>query len=202
MSTSYLPNSRTIYCSVCEQTTDHIVQERHAFNENHERELLTCPSCYSPSLRWANRECQPPFERIYPSPDVRKRPPWIDSLPPPIAELFGETLRAFAEDHLWLVAMGSRTLIDMFALDRVGDVGGFAAKLEHLEAKGYLSRRDVVLIRAAIQVGHEATHRALRPSAQDCHAVLDIVEHLLQRIALDSTALDHLSNRSKPPARA
>ena len=113
--------------------------------------------------------------------------------------LLREILRAFAEDQLWLVAMGSRTLIDMFALSRIGDTGGFAVKLAQLQSQGYLSARDVVLVKAAVEVGHEATHRNSRPNAQDCHAVLDIVEHLLQRLALDSGALDHLKRRPKAP---
>ena len=202
MPTSYLPDTRSIYCNACGQIAEHVVQERHSFNEHHERELLTCKGCAFPKLRWANRECKPPYEQIFPSPDVRPCPKWVDELPAPIAGLFRETLRAFAEDHLWLVAMGSRTLIDMFALERIGDIGGFSAKLAQLEAQGYLSARDILLLNAAVEVGHEATHRSTRPSAQDCHAVLDIVEHLLQRIALDSTALDHLRNRaSSRPAK-
>ena len=98
--------------------------------------------------------------------------------------------------------MGSRTLIDMFALERIGDTGGFSAKLARLQAEGYLSSRDVLLVQAAVEVGHEATHRNLRPTVQDCHAVLDIVEHLLQRIALDTRAVELTQNRTvgrRPP---
>ena len=152
----------------------------------------------TPQLRWASREDTPEFERYFPAHDVRPLPKWLDTLPRAMAELYRETLRAFAENHLWLVAMGSRTLIDMFAVERLGDIGGFSAKLTNLQAQGYLAARDVDLVKSAVEVGHEATHRNIRPTAQDCHAVLDIVEHLLQRIALDNTALDHLRTRQKP----
>ena len=125
----YLPTDRQVYCNICGQSEMHHVSARHSFNEDHEREILKCESCFSPQLRWADRKQDPPFEMFYPAHDIRATPKWIDSLPAPMAGLLRETLRAFAEDHLWLVAMGTRTLIDMFAVDRIGDRGGFAAKL-------------------------------------------------------------------------
>ena len=195
----YQLSERSIYCNVCGQTARHNVSARHAFNDHHEREVLMCEDCFSPQLRWANRENDPPFELFYPPHDVRPLPKWIDALANPMSGLLRETFRAFAEDHLWLVAMGSRTLIDMFALERIGDIGGFGTKLSQLESKGYLSPRDVLLVKAAVEVGHAATHRNHRPSALDLHAVLDIVEHLLQRIVLDGGALDQLKSRSKAP---
>ena len=191
----------SLYCNNCGQSTAHELDERFAMNKDHVRELFHCVDCYDPQMRWANQESEPPFERFFPPHDVRPVPKWIQALPIPMAGLLHETLRAFAEDHLWLVAMGSRTLIDMFALERIGDTGGFAAKLSRLQADGYLSARDVLLVKAAVDVGHEATHRNHRPTAQDCHAVLDIVEHLLQRIVLDGQALNHLKNRASPPRR-
>ena len=194
-------SDRSLHCNCCGQSTRHSLDAQHAFNEDHERELLHCLECMTPQLRWADRESTPPFELYFPPHDVRPIPKWIGSLPLPMAGLLAETLRAFAEDHLWLVAMGSRTLIDMFALERIGDTGGFSAKLSRLQNEGYLSSRDVLLVRAAVEVGHEATHRNRRPNSEDCHAVLDIVEHLLQRIAIDGQALDHLTKRANvPPA--
>lgn len=190
---------RSKYCNGCGQVTQHEQEAISVINELHEREILRCCVCFSPTLRWANHDVKPAFEFYFPAPDVRSVPLWIDTLPLPMSELLRETLRAFADNHLWLVAMGSRTLIDMFALNRIGDVGGFNAKLARLQIDGYLSPRDVRLVKAAVEVGHEATHRNQRPNQQDCHAVLDIVEHLLQRIVLDIGALDHLQSRANVP---
>ena len=185
-----------IYCNACEQPTPYTLQGRYTYNEDHERDLLCCDVCQTPQLRWADRDADPPFEYFFPPHDVRTAPSWIGKLPSHMAGLLQETLRALAEGHLWLVAMGSRTLIDMFALEKIGDTGGFSAKLTKLQAEGYLSARDVQSLRAAVEVGHEATHRNLRPTEQDCHTVLDIVEHLLQRIVLDTRAIDLSKNRA------
>ena len=42
--------------------------------------------------------------------------------------------------------MGARTLVDLFMVDKVKDIGGFERKLHELEKAGYISskNRDVL----------------------------------------------------------
>ena len=96
--------------------------------------------------------------------------------------------RALAEGHVWLAAMGCGALIDMFVLARIGDVGGFKAKLDRLEKEHYISSKDRLVIEAALEVRHDATHREKRPSVKDCESCLDITENLLQRLVIDGNA--------------
>lgn len=81
--------------------------------------------------------------------------------------------------------MGCRTLIDMYAVEKVGDVGGFEKKLGRLEIEGYLSSKDRLVIDQPLEVGHEATHRRQAPTKKQCEAVLAIVEHLIQKLVLE-----------------
>ena len=76
--------------------------------------------------------------------------------------------------------MGARTLIDMLMLDKVGDVGTFAQKLEALEQGGFLSTQGKSVLKAALEVGNAASHRGHEPSSVEVASVLDIVESMLQ----------------------
>jgi hypothetical protein len=137
------------------------------------------------------------FEQLIPPAPARPMPNWINELPKEMADLLREVHLAFTLDQRWLVAMGARTLIDMFALERIGDKGGFQQKLQRLEREKYLSQTDVVVIESAVEVGHEATHRLTPPSQRECRQVLDIVENLLHRLVLANYGAELSESRAK-----
>lgn len=198
------------HCNSCGKSTKQEVAGHHwwasteqnasgaVLDSEHEYNLLVCDQCKSAQLRTAERteQLSDEFtERYIPAHPVRPLPSWTMELPPHMGALLEETHIALANGYLWLVAMGSRTLIDMFALERVGDVGGFKAKLDRLEKENYLSNKDRLIVEVAIDVGHGATHKNWCPTAGDCHGALDIVENLLHRLVLDLRACeirDHL----------
>ena len=123
-----------------------------------------------------------------PAEPARPVPHWVAKLPEDIRQLLLEVYASFTDERYWVVVMGCRTLIDMFALERIGDDGGFAQKLKKLEDEGYIAAKDCLLITQAVEVGHRATHRRDAPTRAQCLAVLDIAEHLIQRLALASHA--------------
>ena len=199
-----------MYCNVCAKETTQTVQGRYAYGGDskgsigpdgddlvQERTILSCTECMTPQLRWAGGEGPSKFEIFYPPHDVRAIPPWIDSLPSNISSLLRETYQALACNSYWLVGMGIRTLIDMYALERVGDVGDTKAKIERLKAEGYLAGRDVIAVGAAIDVGNDATFKNSRPSLDDCMRAINILEHLLQRIVLDGDAFEIQQQNAK-----
>lgn len=136
------------------------------------------------------------LEHIPPHPK-RALPDWVDSLPKHIADLLQEVHLAWRHEQRWLVAMGARSLIDMFAVTRVGDIGGFAKKLVQLQKEGDLAAKDKLVIEAALEVGHKATHRAQAPNDMACGQVLDIVENLLHRLVLAEHAADLSAQQGK-----
>ena len=194
-----------IHCRGCLAVTKHEARKVHreSWSEIHSQicldhqltvSLLLCAGCRTASVRVAEG-CQQLSDDwlvsfVAPQP-TRPMPEWIARFPSQaqhIASLLREVHAALTSQQLWLVAMGCRTLIDMFALARVGDVGGFKAKLERLVKEDYLTSRDRIVIEDVVEIGHDATHRAQPPSIDDCHLCLNIVENLLHRLALDDDA--------------
>lgn len=194
------------HCHSCRRVTTHqaaavkhqswseITDSKVVLDHELEHALLICIECRGGQLRSAKRIEQLSdewSERYHPPHPVRQLPDWVSALPSEaahIGSLLEEVHAAFAANHFWLVAMGCRTLIDMFAVVRVGDVGGFEAKLDRLEREKFLSQKDRLVLKAALEVGHEATHRSTCPSPADNHRCLDIVENLLHRLVIAASA--------------
>lgn len=79
--------------------------------------------------------------------------------------------------------MGARTLIGIFALDKIGDTGTFQEKLKALVKEGYLVHKQQDLLNTALDAGNAAAHRAYRPSAETLNHVIDVVENLIHSYA-------------------
>lgn len=209
-----------IHCCCCGHTTQSEVvavkplswtepgNERIVFDYELEHSLLLCSQCRSAQMHSAKRVEQlfdGWIETYSPPHPVRPLPHWVAALPKDADHMLGllkEVHVALANGHYWLVAMGCRTLVDMFALARVGDVGGFKAKLDRLQKDNYLTLRDIPVVEAVVEVGHEATHRNQYPSLEDCQRCLDIVENLLHRLVIDASASGIQEQRVKPRRRA
>lgn len=86
--------------------------------------------------------------------------------------------------------MGARTIVDMYMNDAVGDIGGFAKKLDKLVADGHLGGQDKAVLETALEAGHAASHRGHLPSSNEISHVMDIVENLLQKKALQRSAAE------------
>ena len=110
-----------------------------------------------------------------------------------------EIYKALAADSRRLAAMGARTVIDMFATDKVGDVGGFKRKLSKLVQEGYLVQTQSDVLEAVLEVGNAASHRGHCPSIEHMNAVMDIVENLLESTTFEKIA-DELKNAT--PSRS
>lgn len=93
--------------------------------------------------------------------------------------------------------MGARACVDMYINATVGDIGGFTEKLRALVEFGHLSRTDEGILEAALEVGHAASHRGHCPSSKEVNQAMDIVENLLQKLALSKSA--ELLSKSTPP---
>jgi len=98
-----------------------------------------------------------------------------------------------------LAMMGARTIVDMYMNDTLGDVGGFAKKLNQLVTDGHLAKQDQEILAVALEAGHAASHRGHQPSSADLNHVIDIVENLLQKRALAKAAA---TLKAKTPVRA
>lgn len=119
-----------------------------------------------------------PFQAT--SNNQRQRPDWFAKLPDGLRDLLGETYSAMSLDLRALPAMGARALIDVVAVELVGDAGSFAQKLARLQDGGHITATSKSILSAAIDVGSASAHRGYVPSRDDLGILLDVVEHLVQ----------------------
>ncbi len=98
-----------------------------------------------------------------------------------------------------LSMMGARAVVDIVLVAQVGDSGGFAAKLKLAEEAGTLSKKNREVLDAALDAGSAAAHRGHVAKTEDVHAVIDIVENLLQAEYHLKSLADRL--RETTPAR-
>lgn len=89
-----------------------------------------------------------------------------------------------------LAMMGARTIVDMYMNDTVGDIGGFDKKLNKLVTDGHLGGQDKDVLKTALEAGHAASHRGHLPSPSEISHVMDIVENLVQKKALQRSAAE------------
>lgn len=199
MTTTKSDKIEEVHCNRCLQSTDHsVIAERKIrgsstmdkdFEVSWEDTytMLECCGCHDITLRcrsWFS-EWDGDDVEFFPPQVSRRMPKWSSSVPSNVSELMKEVYTALQSDSRRLAIMGARSLVDLFMNDKVGDVGGFAQKLEALQQKGFLSlvQKDILLV--ALETGHAVTHRGFNPKKETVEQVMDVVENLLQHYALE-----------------
>ena len=80
---------------------------------------------------------------------------------------------------------GIRTLLDIYIVDKIGDVGTFKQKLDKLVAEGIITSSKAKVLEAAIDAGNASAHRGYRPDQETLFQILDIMENLLHSEIVD-----------------
>lgn len=148
--------------------------------------MLECCGCGEVVLRRAVFADEMGWDDVdyFPPPISRQAPQWRYKLPDQIRSLVDEVYTALHANSRCLALMGARTLIDLFINVTIGDIGDFKTKLQGLVDEGHLSKRNKEHLEVALDAGHASTHRAFKPSTNDLNLVMDIVENLIQPLAL------------------
>lgn len=156
--------------------------------------IYQCAGCESTKAvrQTFTSEMEMQSEVCYPSNRRRASPDWAKDLPAECQVLVREIYDALDVDCLTLVAMGSRTLVDMMLTDMVGDIGGFAHKLKTAVANGMIDATQHDVIAAAVDAGHTASHRGFVPTFEQLEDVLVIVEYALKDRYVTQNASDRL----------
>lgn len=122
----------------------------------------------------------------------RQKPSWYRDLKLGIKSLMDEVALAIEADARTLAAMGLRTVIDMACNDVVTDVGNFHDKLAALHEKQFITERQRMTLRNALELGHAAAHRGHVPSRKEIAVLQDIVESLLKQLYVHEPASEKL----------
>lgn len=206
-------NASIFYCNTCRRKTPHSRLKRIGHTETVEGEqlweryfdMLQCRGCEEVVLRrmfhYLEASGYPPFcwdVRYFPPAMFRKSPEWHEKLPEEFRSLLYELYRSLDSESLWLPLVGARTLVDMLMREKVGDIGGFKAKLKKLEEAGYLSSHGREVLESALELGSAAAHRGYAASASDVQSVMDIVEHMLQAVYVFPEVAQRLKDATPP----
>jgi hypothetical protein len=152
--------------------------------------------------------------RYYPSPVSRKQPDWLLPLiiglagkenDSDLGSLLHEVYQAVYGRQYRLAAMGIRALLEQVMVSTVGDRGSFEKQLDAFEEAGHISFIQRDAIKATLEVGHAAMHRAYQPTEEDLKVALDIVEGVMaplyhHRKEAEKIALEAVKSRSRSVA--
>lgn len=164
-------------------------------NAVREYSLLECCGCEDVVLKVVTSVLSERGEKFhsedyYPPRVSRRKPQWLDDLPPEYLTLVDEVYSALHAGSRTLAMMGARALLDIFIERKVGNCGNFTAGLDSLVEQKYLAPVNRPVIESAVEAGNAAAHRAYRPPPDVLNAVMDIVENLVQHEVLEKSARD------------
>jgi Domain of unknown function (DUF4145) len=203
MTSNLEQKTELVHCNNCLHKTKHFLVAEHSQDitepsgyEEYDvwwhikHTLFACCGCESVTLRrkYMFSEWDEPEITFYPPQVSRRLPDWHDELPSEIQELLSEIYTALHSNSRRLALMGARTVIDMFVLDRIGDVGTFKQKLQALVNEGYLGNQQRDILNVALEAGNAAAHRGYKPSSEVLSHVIDVVESLVQSYALEKAS--------------
>jgi hypothetical protein len=125
-------------------------------------------------------------------------PQWTQDLEETYMILFWEVYQAVSLGLNSLAMMGIRAIIDKYATDKIGDVGGFSKKLRILKEKNIINFEQHDLLKVVVDAGSASAHRGFRYNRDQVKTCLQIVEHLIE-INKFGDAIKQIKN--KTPSR-
>jgi hypothetical protein len=128
--------------------------------------------------------------------DDRQAPDWISDLDAKTGSLFKEVIAAVNHSLFVVASTGVRTLLDVLMTDTVGDMGSFSEKLAAMKNEGYIDDLEHQTLLPVIEAGHASAHRGFVPSRPVLNDMIDITEHLLEKIEIAPKKKAELANKA------
>lgn len=188
-----------IYCNQCHNETLHKllkevcdkgteqVDDYLDISWNIRHQMFECCGCKDVVLRRIHARSEwgeEPDVQYFPPLTSRIKPAWLYNLPSDIRRMLEEIYNSLNANNRALPLMGARAVLDMVMVEKIGDQGTFAQKLNSLESKGFISSKNKEILAIVLDAGSAATHRGFAPKLEQVSVVLDIVENLLQAVYL------------------
>lgn len=168
----------------------------------HIYEITECRGCKKYNLNIYERHDPTAKDKIiltYPNCQIRDMPKWITNLHLKYIELFSEVYNSLNRGNITLPLIGARTLLDMYIVDKIGDVGTFKQKMEKLLDERFITKSQKDFLSIALEYENAATHRGYQAEVDEVNKVLDIIETLFREEALqiESSTLKRSIPRDK-----
>lgn len=120
-------------------------------------------------------------------------PAWYEQLDDNKKALLIEVVRTLGINLSALPSTGIRTLIEMVMVEKIGNEGTFANKLDRFANEDHISKKHSDLLSKVIDVGNASAHRGHFPSTAELSACLDVLNHLLEQIYVLNPKVDKVS---------
>lgn len=163
--------------------------------------LTKCKGCDKINFKHILRST-PPFEKTdeifhFPKKAIRNTPNWIKNIPVKYIDILKEVYIATNEQLFTLALTGTRTLLDIYIVEKIGDTGNFKQKLNKLVEKNIITTSKAVVLETTIDAGNASAHRGYKPDQKTLFQVLDIIENLLESEIVDRAASEIKKNTPK-----
>lgn len=153
----------------------------------HIYEVTKCQGCQKFNLNVYERHNPTEKDRViltYPNNKVREMPKWISNLRYEYIKMFGEVYVSLNHGNITLPLIGARTLLDMYIIEKIGDIGTFKQKMDKLLDERYITKSQKEFLSIALEYGNAAAHRGYHADLEEVNKVLDIIEALFREEAL------------------
>lgn len=153
----------------------------------HIYEVTKCCGCKKNNINVYERTNPMEKDRAllrYPNTKVREYPKWLSNLNLKYIELFNEIYKSFNTGNITLPLIGARTLLDMYIVEKIGDIGTFKNKIDKLLENGLITKVQKDFLSIALEYGNAAAHRGYKAEIDEVNKVLDIIETLFREEAL------------------
>jgi hypothetical protein len=176
--------------------------------------VIQCRGCESISMlldSWnseaTEHDGRPEVSRTYfPPRTFREFPAWLDRCPGEVEKLMRELYIALQNDCNAAATLLMRAALEHTMIDKIGDRGGFEAKLNAFEQQGYINKEQKGVVESMLEAGHAAIHRAFIPQKIDIVALADMLEVVLKVIYVQAPKAEEINKRipkrknHKPPS--
>ncbi|MHC5202474.1 DUF4145 domain-containing protein [Myroides sp. LJL119] len=151
--------------------------------------LTKCKGCDKINFKHILRSAQP-FEKTdqifyFPRKPIRNTPNWIVNIPIKYIDILREVYIAVNEHLFTLALTGIRTLLDIYIVEKIGDIGNFKQKINKLVENSIITKSKAKVLETAIDAGNASAHRGYKPDQKILFQVLNIVENLLESEIVD-----------------
>ena len=124
------------------------------------------------------------------------KPAWYDHLNNAQKSLILEIESALNGGLRALPTIGLRTLLETIMVEKVGDAGGFAAKVKRFTSEGFITSKMAEALNHVLDAGNASAHRAYFPNQQDLMTCVDLVKHLMHGVYILKPSVDRLAEKT------
>lgn len=135
----------------------------------------------------------------------RKKSEWMErdefkiACPAQIQALFDEAYICMQNECPRSTAMAIRATLEEIMIQKIViDQGNFPSNLNAFMAYGFLSTRNLTILKTVLETGHSSIHRAFEPAQDDLILCLDIAEQIAQMIYVHDEQAKKLKDRLPP----